>query len=560
MIQDSLAEPTITTTKRICTFRELDMLVNVLLWAVLDSYIGGSQSEESSLEDIGVERKMVSTASEKKAGEIVVEPSDRLFNELGNNTYDYKDLLSELIDNAIAAIIPRKKLQVEITLHVDNERNPVRFTIRDNASGIASEKLAKAITPAGIQSSESLNEHGLGMKQAVAALGDLEYLATKTVDEDKARAIKKFKFGKIPFFHRDFEYDCGTEISIISLKPIVETSSQSYTMSVVPYLGARYRRFLRADNKRLDLFIKIKNTDTNVVDYEWDVKGISPVYFHPNTRTNKPVFETHKLSGSGWKATLTFGYAPQTEAEYNELGFTIRKDGNGLSKMKKYNPYYVSLGKQGFDVIRHDRVILFHQLSELKIVAARHPDYNVIRGEIDLLKGFQTAITKNSIIADRNFRECISQIQDILTGEIAGPSGMKRKYLKMMTYPDQIPERLLRDRLKDWLENNPIMKKKNVITEYSVEGIGGSIDILADGEAWELKIQQANAMDVYQLFMYMDVGDIKKGYLAAKRFTSGAEVARQHIEQNHKKKIELATLDKFPILQPSNDEERAQYY
>jgi len=503
---------------------------------------------------------MRTSSNEERAGEIIVEASDRIFDELGNNTYDYKDLLSELIDNAVANMLGGSRLEIRITLYVDNNKNPVRFTILDNASGIAPEKLAEAISPAALQSSESLNEHGLGMKQAIAALGSLEYLATKTLGENKARVVKEFKFGKVPVFHRNFDGDSGTEISVIEIKPIVETSSQSYTMSVVPYLGARYRRFLKSDNKKLDLFIQIKNANTDVVDYEWEVQAISPLYFHPNTRTNKPVIEHHELSGDGWEARLTFGYAPQTEAEYNEIGFTIRDDRSDLTRIMRYNPYYVALGKQGLDVIRHNRVILFHQLSELEIIAARHPDYNIVRGEIDLLKGFKTAITKNSIIADKNFRECISQIRDILTGKRAGPSGVKKKYLKMRTYPNQIPERLLRDRLKDWLENNPIMKKQNVITEYAVQGIDGNVDILADDEAWELKMQQASALDVYQLFMYMDVGDFKTGYLVASGFTSGAKVAVQHIKSNHGKRIELTTLDKFPINQPPNDQERDEYY
>jgi len=92
------------------------------------------------------------------------------------------------------------------------------------------------------------------------------------------------------------------------------------------------------------------------------------------------------LSGDGWKAELTFGYAPQEKEEYEELG---------IEAPNKFQPYYVSQGKQGLDVIRHDRVILFHQLSDPDIISAKHPDYNNIRGEIDLLEGFSTAITNS---------------------------------------------------------------------------------------------------------------------------------------------------------------------
>ncbi len=116
---------------------------------------------------------------------INVTPSDNIFSELGNNTYDYKDLLSELIDNSISARIQYENLYVKITVHVDAEMRPKKFVIKDNASGIPIEKLGLAITPAGIQTNGSLNEHGLGMKQAVAALGKLESLITKTQDRER---------------------------------------------------------------------------------------------------------------------------------------------------------------------------------------------------------------------------------------------------------------------------------------------------------------------------------------------------------------------------------------
>jgi len=233
-----------------------------------------------------------------------------------------------------------------------------------------------------------------------------------------------------------------------------------------------------------------------VVIYTWDVTEVKPIYFHPSTRTNKPVISRHKIRGNGWKAELTFGYAPQDKEEYDELGIDIPG---------KYKPYSVSLNRQGLDVIRNDRIVLFHQLSELNIITSRHPDFNNIRGEIDLINGFKTAITKNSIIYDNNFKDCIEKIRNILTGEEA-VDGKKKNYLKLKTYPEQIPESLLRDRLATWLENNPIKKRKNINIEYVVEGIEGFIDIFADGEAWEIKVDQAAAKDIYQLFMYMDVG------------------------------------------------------
>ena len=82
---------------------------------------------------------------------ITVKPADRLFDELGNNTYDYKDLLSELIDNSVAARMPGEVLHVKIQIAVDGDMRPVTFVISDDGSGIPEERIGAAITPAGLQ-------------------------------------------------------------------------------------------------------------------------------------------------------------------------------------------------------------------------------------------------------------------------------------------------------------------------------------------------------------------------------------------------------------------------
>lgn len=484
------------------------------------------------------------------ASKIQVFPSDNIFAELGKNTYDFKDLLSELIDNSIAASGNVKPVRVVIDIYTDSSGKPVEFIIRDNATGIPPDKLGVAITPAGIRSVNSLNEHGLGMKQAISALGTLKYLATKTVGESKARVVLKFQFGEIPIYEADFDSEAGTEIAITNLSPLVTANPTSITRSLSKYLGARYRRFLKPDNKFLDLTVNVKKQFNGQILNYWEVKEVKPYYFHPYTRSNKPVIMKYPISGTGWMAELTFGYAPQ-ESEYAELGIDFPN---------KFDPYHVSLNRQGLDIMLHDRVILFHQLAELGLVPVRHPDYNSVRGEIDLIEGFSTAITKNSMIYDDNFRDCIDEIASILKGEKAGPDGQKKNYLSLKTYPDQIPEPLLRDRLAAWLQSNPLHQRVDVKTEFVIQGIEGYIDILADNEAWELKTDQADARDVYQLFMYMDVGNFDRGFLVAKSFTTGAETAKDHVKTKHGKEIKLTTIDKFPIGHQPTSTEREEYY
>lgn len=478
---------------------------------------------------------------------IRVEPSDRIFEELGNNTYDFKDLISELIDNSIAARGSDRMLNITVEIWVDRRNTAKRILVRDDGLGIPQARLGLAVSPAGIQTSNSLNEHGLGMKQAIAGLGKLVYIATKNAGERKARVIRQFKFGDIDCFLADFDQDSGTEVCIEDVKPIANANPQSITMTLVPYLGARYRRFVKPDSKSVNISVFTRNVDSGSVQYSWEVAEVKPIYFHPSTRLNKPVILNNKLRGSGWKAELTFGYAP-TDEELKELG---------IDSLPHYHPYKVSLSKQGLDVILYDRVVLFHQLSELEMVTARHSDYNLIRGEIVLLEGFSTAITKNSVIRDDHFTECIKAVKDALIGKGEDDS---RNYLRQKKYPREIPEKLLRDRLANWLGNNPINKKDDVKTEYTVEGLAGNIDILADSEAWEIKRDQADGLDVYQLFAYMDMGQIQKGYLVAASFSTGAEAARDFIKNNHKKEISLAKLEQFPINHPPAEEERTTYY
>ncbi len=52
------------------------------------------------------------------------------------------------------------------------------------------------------------------------------------------------------------------------------------------------------------------------------------------------------------------------------------------------------------------------------------------------------------------------------------------------------------NRLKKYLDTNHFSPKKDVKTEYAVGGLGGFIDILADGEAYELKVNQASSRGI----------------------------------------------------------------
>ena len=252
------------------------------------------------------------------------------------------------------------------------------------------------------------------MKQAVAGLGSLRYLATRAEGEVRARVVQDFQFGDIYPKLVETSWNRGTEIAIGGLKPIVRTHPISFSRDIVPYLGARYRRFLTTESPRARIVIRM--VDIDEVDQEtspkelnnWSVTQVRPIYYHPNTHLNSPVVDHRTFSGDGWEADLVFGYSPEGHHEWEDLG---------LNEPTKFHPYAVSLSKQGLDILLNDRVIMFHQLPELGIVGTRHNQYNAIRGEIVLKSGFTTAITKNSIIANEHWDECKSKVAKYLSGE-----------------------------------------------------------------------------------------------------------------------------------------------
>ena len=253
-----------------------------------------------------------------------------------------------------------------------NNSTETYLLIRDNGHGIDKVNLGKAIIPVGFSGGKTLNEHGLGMKQAVASLGTLKYLLTRSINEEMTSYADKFAFGETSILQIDYDWNYGTEICVHDLNSIVPTSQQSYTMHVVPYLGAKYRRFLKLYNLKIQLKVTLLDIDQidakgNPVEIQsWKVKEVKQIYFHPNKRVNKPILQNKEFKGKGWKAKFTFGYAP-IDDEFEELGLEIPKP---------YSPYAVSIKKQGFDIIVHDRVINFTQFHELEFINVPHNSYN----------------------------------------------------------------------------------------------------------------------------------------------------------------------------------------
>ena len=60
--------------------------------------------------------------------------------------------------------------------------------------------------------------------------------------------------------------------------------------------------------------------------------------------------------------------------------------------------------------------------------------------------------------------------------------------------------------------------------------------------------------------MYMDVGEFDVGFLVAKDFSTGAQIAAEKIKQNHEKTVHLTPLSNVPILGDPTPDERNNYF
>lgn len=480
-------------------------------------------------------------------------PFDKAYDEVGRNNYDFIDMVSELVDNSIAAKLDDETVTIQVIIKLENGKLS-NLTVKDDASGIESNMLSEVLSLGYMNPKKGLNEHGMGLKQVIPALGSLDYLSTKTVSMEKTANIHldKIRWKNIPITYDNSIEGHGTIISINVTKYSSNAKLRYYRNSFKALLGARYRRYLKGDPPRVKLFLQVFESNEKKID-EW-VAPVEPLYFNTDTRDNKPEFLRFPLSGNGWKALLTFGNAP-TDEECNERGWEVPTE---------ESPYYVSQSKQGFDVIIHDRVLLFHQLSEMGIVGQRHPGYNHIRGEIDLVEGFTTNVTKNSLRKDACYQELANKIAAILKGEAEGPNGKKTRYISSSPLSSIIKEYVYRDRLKKCIEEDDLFDTKRVTTEFTLENNLGRIDILADmndgtREIWEVKTHDANGEDVYQTYMYMDALDVKKGYLVAPKFSEGAIAAKKMLKEKHGVDVYLRRLDQHPIIYELTAEEKEKY-
>lgn len=245
-----------------------------------------------------------------------ITPDVSLMRKSGEVNYKLPQAVAELVDNSVDERVPNHKLTIEVT--VGQKRGEKRIIVADNGGGMTAAKAEKAMIMAhSDKSGDSIGEFGIGMKAACSFLGAKFEVVSATADEDRATRIvyDEDEFIRAGAWEIDLEevdkpFDHGTIITITSLK-------------VNLYAGSK--------NTLMDKFSKIFKHFIAAGDIEILVNG-DPVE----------------------------AYIPETMKDY-DTNIDFEVNGKRVRGWASLAPKGTSKGAYGFDLIRHNRLMIEHE-------------------------------------------------------------------------------------------------------------------------------------------------------------------------------------------------------
>lgn len=133
---------------------------------------------------------------------IDISPHRSILVKISQTGYSLQEAISELIDNAIDARVPGKKLRVAVTL------SPEHLIIADNGVGMTEDQAKHAIRLGFSKKVGQLGEFGLGLKTATSFLGKRFELTTKQAGSTEEYSLvynedqwlKNGEWTKFPFY------------------------------------------------------------------------------------------------------------------------------------------------------------------------------------------------------------------------------------------------------------------------------------------------------------------------------------------------------------------------
>lgn len=470
-----------------------------------------------------------------------------LFEGISGNFKDFGQTLCELTDNAISnfrAHNIRGFIEIMLVEHDDY----VDVTVRDNGTGI--EDMDTTLTIAARSCAESaLNEHGMGLKHALASINagaDQHWSIQTRTAEDAAhdrhqRVESPYSIGMPVYFvpgSGDIVDNTGTVVQVrcpmhkfLTLKPVSKKNDPTFAQ-VGSYLQETLR-YTYADLLRDEAF--------SICLTAVDEDGV------PNS-----VEITEPLEPK-WKGEYTELPPVETDLGYGPVTICCRY---GSIRRSKKNAFYYkgNMASSGAEIRINGRAIQHGLCSEIW-GKALHPNQNRFLAQIDILSD-QSAALPDTKAAKNGLREDDAKVAALFSwirANIPEPikeEGREQMLVQMLAEKKSAEPGVLRVSTEKNLYQCLNLQIKSDLFVSSTEGV----------TLYEAKAGGSKAEDLYQLRMYHDgcIADdmeVREAVLIARRHPDTvrallAELNRQKDKKGRPYHFALSTWDEEGIVLP----------
>ena len=444
-----------------------------------------------------METKLYEMASHR----IPLTANEGVFRGLAKQNMSFHQCVCELIDNSIAAKKDKGKFRVDIIFDKKTD-GKVWLYVVDNSKGMDFNMLKNAIQ-IGCQptSDNRLNEHGFGLKNALATLTNGGGGQWKVYSKDATGKISSVgspytsplniedddTFPWLPYTPIDAATIITAEVKVKYIQGVQEIGRATYDLHklrlwLLEHLGVIYRAYLIPDKSKSyaiegEIFVSIGNETAQVHPIEIPL-GV----------TNHKTFNI-EIAGKMYPIQYNYGSIDKEKSEQILI--------NGESNLKSY--YTQNQYTQGIDIRIGKRVIATKVLEHIWGVKP-HNALNEFSGELIIPEGIPRGKLK-TVTTKTDFKNDDSDWINIFTA-------LKEKFPLVRnarkTTEDQFRNELVAQ-LKRFAKDEDIITK-----EKSVWPAGVKIDVYWQKEAnketiiYEVKTDTATALNVYQLKMYWE--------------------------------------------------------
>ena len=469
------------------------------------------------------------------------------FAGISGNFKNFGQTLCELIDNPISNFRAHGiRGRVEIVL--EEQGDHVDVMVRDNGTGI--EDVDAALTIAARSCAESaLNEHGMGLKHALASINagaDQHWsIQTRTAEDaahDRYQLVESPYSIGMPVYlvpgSGDIVGDTGTVVQVrcpmhkfLTLKPVFKKNAPTFAQ-VVSYLQETLR-YTYADLLRDEVFsIRLTAVDEDGV---------------PNS------VEIAEPLEPKWKGEYT--ELPPVEADLGYGRVTICCRYGSIRRSKKNAFYYKgNMASSGAEIRINGRAIQHGLCSEIW-GKALHPNQNRFIAQIDILCDQSAALpdTKSAKNGLREDDEKVATLFSWIRANIPEPvkeEGREQLLVRLLAEKKAAEPGVLQISTEKNLYQCLNLKIKSDLFVSSTDGV----------VLFEAKAGGSKAEDLYQLRMYHDgcIADgmeVREAVLIAQRHPNTVRALLTELNRQKDKKgrpyyFSLTTWDEEGIVLP----------